>query len=127
MPSGAAGNLLLTDAYEGNRRPLMSSTSTPAPSNSPVEASAPQQGTGVQGAAAQPAGVHSLWRLRGYLRSHVPTLVIMLVTALAGVCLSIAIPLVTKAMIDGPITDGEIGPVLPLGLLALALGSSRRY
>lgn len=100
----------------------MSSTTTPAPSNSPVEASAPQQGTGVQGADAPPAGVHSLWRLRGYLRRHVPTLVIMLVTALVGVGLSIAIPLVTKAMIDGPITDGEIGPVLPLGLLALALG-----
>jgi ATP-binding cassette, subfamily B, bacterial len=69
-----------------------------------------------------PAGVHSLWRLRGYLKPHIPALTIMLTTALAGVGLSIAIPLVTKALIDGPITDGEIGPVLPLGLLALALG-----
>ena len=69
-----------------------------------------------------PAGVHSLWRLRGYLKPHIPAMVIMLTTALAGVGLSIAIPLVTKALIDGPITDGDIGPVLPLGLLALALG-----
>jgi ATP-binding cassette subfamily B protein len=69
-----------------------------------------------------PAGVHSLWRLRGYLRPHLGSLGIMLATALAGVGLSIAIPLVTKALIDGPITDKEIGPVLPLGLLALALG-----
>jgi ATP-binding cassette, subfamily B, bacterial len=69
-----------------------------------------------------PAGVHSLWRLRGYLRPHLGALSIMLTTALAGVGLSIAIPLVTKALIDGPITDKEIGPVLPLGLLALALG-----
>ena len=69
-----------------------------------------------------PAGVHSLWRLRGYLRPHVRSLAIMLGTALAGVGLSIAIPLVTKALIDGPITDGELEPVLPLGLLALALG-----
>ncbi len=69
-----------------------------------------------------PAGVHSLWRLRGYLRPHLGSLGIMLGTALVGVGLSIAIPLVTKAMIDGPITDKEIGPVLPLGLLALALG-----
>jgi ATP-binding cassette subfamily B protein len=46
----------------------------------------------------------------------------MLGTSLAGVGLSIAIPLVTKALIDGPITDGELAPVLPLGLLALALG-----
>ncbi|HJR37848.1 MAG TPA: ABC transporter ATP-binding protein [Nocardioidaceae bacterium] len=66
--------------------------------------------------------MHSLWRLRGYLKPHIPAMVIMLTTALAGVGLSIAIPLVTKALIDGPITDGDIGPVLPLGLLALALG-----
>ena len=69
-----------------------------------------------------PAGVHSLWRLRGYLRPHVPALVIMLATSLGGVGLSIAIPLVTKALIDGPITERELGPVLPLGLLALGLG-----
>ncbi|MDQ4053939.1 MAG: ABC transporter ATP-binding protein/permease [Actinomycetota bacterium] len=69
-----------------------------------------------------PAGVHSLWRLKGYLRPHVPALAIMLGTSLAGVGLTIAIPLVTKALIDGPITDRELGPVLPLGLLALALG-----
>ncbi|MDN5895017.1 MAG: ABC transporter ATP-binding protein/permease [Nocardioides sp.] len=69
-----------------------------------------------------PAGVRSLWRLRGYLKRHVPALVIMLTTALAGVGLSIAIPLVTKAMIDGPIADRDLGPVLPLGLLALAFG-----
>ncbi len=69
-----------------------------------------------------PAGVHSLWRLRGYLRPHTLSLAIMLGTALAGVALSIAIPLVTKALIDGPITDGELAPVLPLGLLALGLG-----
>ncbi len=70
----------------------------------------------------RPAGVHSLWRLRGYLRPHLPALAIMLGTALVGVGLAIAIPLVTKALIDGPITEGRIGPVLPLGLLALALG-----
>ncbi|GAB3772972.1 ATP-binding cassette subfamily B protein [Nocardioides ginsengisegetis] len=69
-----------------------------------------------------PAGVHSLWRLRGYLRPHAVALSIMAAASVAGVGLTIAIPLVTKALIDGPITDREIGPVLPLGLLALALG-----
>ena len=69
-----------------------------------------------------PAGVHSLWRLRGYLKPYRATMVIMLSTALVGVGLSIAIPLVTKAMIDGPIQDHEIGLLLPLGLVALALG-----
>ncbi len=69
-----------------------------------------------------PAGVHSLWRLRSYLRPHRGALVVMVTTALAGIGVAIAIPLVIKALIDGPITDGEIDPVLPLGLLVLALG-----
>jgi ATP-binding cassette subfamily B protein len=46
----------------------------------------------------------------------------MFAVSLAGVGLSIAIPLVTRAIIDGPITRHELAPVLPLGLLALALG-----
>jgi ATP-binding cassette subfamily B protein len=46
----------------------------------------------------------------------------MAAASLAGVGLTIAIPLVTKALIDGPITDRDLGAVLPLGLLALALG-----
>jgi ATP-binding cassette subfamily B protein len=69
-----------------------------------------------------PAGVGSLWRLRGYLRPHLRALVIMATTALAGVGLTIAIPLVTKAIIDGPIADHDIAGLLPLGLLALCLG-----
>jgi ATP-binding cassette, subfamily B, bacterial len=69
-----------------------------------------------------PASVKSLWRLRGYLRPHLLALAIMLGTALGGIALSIAIPLVTAALIDGPISNGETEGVLPLGLLALALG-----
>src|ERR1700710_2632418 len=69
-----------------------------------------------------PAGVHSLWRLRGYLRPHLLALTVMASTALLNVGLTIAIPLVTKAIIDGPIADGDIAKVLPLGLLALGLG-----
>jgi len=68
------------------------------------------------------AGVHSLWRLRRFLRPYLGSLAVMLVAALSGVALAIAIPLVTKAMIDGPIAHHEVGPVLPLGLLAIGLG-----
>jgi ATP-binding cassette subfamily B protein len=64
----------------------------------------------------------SLWRLRGYLRPYTRSLVVMATTAIAGVFVSIAIPLVTKAIIDGPIADHNEGGILPLGLLALALG-----
>jgi ATP-binding cassette subfamily B protein len=63
-----------------------------------------------------------LWRLRSYLRPHRGALVIMVTTALAGIGVAIAIPLVIKALIDGPITEGDVDPVLPLGLLVLALG-----
>ncbi len=69
-----------------------------------------------------PAGVHSLWALRGYLRPHAVALSIMAGTSLAAVGLSITIPLVTKAIIDGPVTDRDVSLVLPLGLLALGLG-----
>lgn len=69
-----------------------------------------------------PAGVHSLWRLRGYLRPHRVSLVIMLFASLAFVAVAVAIPLVMKALIDGPITDRDLGPVVPLGLAVLALG-----
>jgi ATP-binding cassette subfamily B protein len=69
-----------------------------------------------------PAGVSSLWRLRGYLRPHLVALAVMTTTALLNVGLTIAIPLVTKAIIDGPIADGDLQAVVPLGLLALGLG-----
>jgi ATP-binding cassette, subfamily B, bacterial len=69
-----------------------------------------------------PAGVGSLWRLRGYLRPHALSLAVMALAALGGVAMSIVIPLVTKAIIDGPIAEHRLGAVLPLGLLALALG-----
>jgi ATP-binding cassette subfamily B protein len=69
-----------------------------------------------------PAGVHSLWRLRGYMRPHVLSLTIMLAASLAGVGLSIAIPLVTKALIDGPIRHHDSSGLVALGLLALGLG-----
>jgi len=67
-------------------------------------------------------GVTSLWRLRPYLRKYWGALSVMGITAVTGVFVSLAIPLVTKAIIDGPIADHEVGPILPLGLLALALG-----
>src|SRR3954449_9735275 len=69
-----------------------------------------------------PASVHSLWRLRGYLRTHIPALVIMLVTSMSGIAVAISIPLVIKALIDGPIEDHDASGILPLGLLVLGLG-----
>src|ERR1700754_4680728 len=72
--------------------------------------------------AHPPASVKSLWRLRAYLRPHWPALVIMLVTSMTGVGVSIMIPLVIKALIDGPIDDHRSSGILPLGLAVLGLG-----
>ena len=64
----------------------------------------------------------SLWRLRGYLRPYVWTLVLMGVTATSGVFVALSIPLVIRAIIDGPLADGDPGHIWPLGLLTLGLG-----
>ncbi|HET7172825.1 MAG TPA: ABC transporter ATP-binding protein [Nocardioidaceae bacterium] len=68
------------------------------------------------------ASMGSLWRLRPYLRPYAGRLAIMSVAALLGVFAGLAVPLVTKSMIDGPISHHQVGPILPLSLLALALG-----
>jgi len=67
-------------------------------------------------------GVRSLWRLRSYLRPYVGALTVMGTTAVIGVFVSFAIPLVTRAIIDGPITDGDLSAIWPLGMLGLFLG-----
>jgi ATP-binding cassette subfamily B protein len=61
------------------------------------------------------------------MRPHVHRLVIMATTATVGVFVSLSIPLVTRAMIDGPITKHRIGPILPLGILALCLGVAEAW
>jgi ATP-binding cassette subfamily B protein len=64
----------------------------------------------------------SLWRLRGYLRPHTWRLLVMLGAALLGVVVGLAIPLVTRAIVDGPIADRDSSGIARLGALALALG-----
>ncbi|WP_344220401.1 ABC transporter ATP-binding protein [Kribbella sancticallisti] len=48
----------------------------------------------------------------------------MFSTAILGVAVSLTVPLVTRAIIDGPVTRREIDLLLPLGLLALGLSIS---
>ncbi|MFL6139939.1 MAG: ABC transporter ATP-binding protein [Frankiaceae bacterium] len=68
--------------------------------------------------------LHALWRLRPYLRPHMGQLVAMFVMACLSVAASIAVPLVTKAVIDGPVRHHEGGLLVVLGLAALGLGIS---
>ena len=68
--------------------------------------------------------VAALWRLRTYLRPYRKQLIIMVTAALAVEAADIAVPLVTKSVIDGAIAHHERGLLLPLGLLAIALGAA---
>ncbi|SDQ90758.1 ABC transporter ATP-binding protein [Thermostaphylospora chromogena] len=64
---------------------------------------------------------NALWRMKSYLRPHVPRLALIWLAAV-GTGVSIAIPMVSKEIIDGPIADGDGDALLTLGLLALGLG-----
>ena len=72
--------------------------------------------------AEPPAGVHSLWRLRHYLRPYAGSLLVMLLASLGTVALAICIPLVIRAIIDGPVTERDLGALWSLAGLALLLG-----
>jgi ATP-binding cassette subfamily B protein len=49
-------------------------------------------------------------------------MVLMIVTAFVGIGAGILVPIMTKAVIDGPVASGERSRLLPLGLLALLFG-----
>jgi ATP-binding cassette subfamily B protein len=66
--------------------------------------------------------IHSLWRVRSYVRPYAGQLLLMLLGAAGAVGASIVIPLITQEVIDGPVSDGDTAGLLALGLLALALG-----
>ncbi len=68
--------------------------------------------------------VAALWRLRPYLRPYRKQLTIMVTAALVVEAADIAVPLVIKSVIDGAIAHHERGLLLPLGLLAIALGAA---
>jgi len=66
--------------------------------------------------------MHSLWRIRSYVRPYTGQMVLMIVAAGLAVAASIVVPLVTAAVVDGPIAHGDRAGLIPLGLLALLLG-----
>jgi ATP-binding cassette subfamily B protein len=78
----------------------------------------------VSRASARVRPVGSLWRLRGYLKPFRAQLIVMLASALGAVAAEIAIPLLTKSVIDGAIAHGVRGLLLPLALAAAGLGAA---
>ncbi|HEY9524135.1 MAG TPA: ABC transporter ATP-binding protein [Thermopolyspora sp.] len=69
----------------------------------------------------------ALWRLKSYLRPYLVPLILVWLAAVAGIGTAIVTPLVGKEIIDGPVTHGDRGALLPLGLLALALGVAEAF
>ncbi len=88
----------------------------------PPQSGPPQSVTTPRPAKANARATTSLWRLRGYLNPYRWRLAVMLSTALAGVLVALAIPLVTRRLIDGPIAHSDRSGIWLLGALALALG-----
>jgi ATP-binding cassette, subfamily B, bacterial len=64
----------------------------------------------------------ALWRTREYLRPYYGKLALMLAAAIGAAGAMIAIPLLIKAVIDGPIAHGNARELVPLGLAAIGLG-----
>ncbi len=80
----------------------------------------PAARTGNGGTAGTPLA--ALWRARSYLRPYRWQLAFMLAAAIVAVLSEIAIPLLTKSMIDGAISHGRRDLLLPIGAAAVGLG-----
>ncbi|MGH7640364.1 MAG: ABC transporter ATP-binding protein [Candidatus Dormibacteria bacterium] len=66
--------------------------------------------------------LRSLWRIRSYLGRYRLQMTVMVVAAVVGVVASLIVPLVTEAVINGPIAHHQLGGLWGLGGLAIGLG-----
>src|SRR5262249_4692029 len=65
----------------------------------------------------------ALWRMREYMRPYYLILALMVTAAILAVSSEIAIPLITKSVIDSVVVRGIRSELLPLSLGATALGA----
>ncbi len=75
-----------------------------------------------RGNLRKPPHSAALWRLAPYMRPYAARFIVMVVAALLGVAATVVVPLVTKAVIDGPVAKGDQVGLWALGLLATGLG-----
>jgi ATP-binding cassette, subfamily B, bacterial len=114
-------------------QPSVPQTSVPQPSE--PQTSEPQTSE-PQTSEPQPrepqTPMQALWRLREYVRPYYRQLVVMLFAALISTGTEIAIPLLAKAAIDGPIGAAaavaigqphKFGVLIVIGIAAFALGA----
>ncbi|MGW0431685.1 ABC transporter ATP-binding protein [Micromonospora sp. NPDC003197] len=72
--------------------------------------------------ATRSPALHSLWRLRHYVRPYAGQLAGLLIAAFAATGAGIAVPLVIQQVVDGPIAHRDSAGLLRLGALTLLLG-----
>jgi ATP-binding cassette, subfamily B, bacterial len=65
----------------------------------------------------------ALWRMREYLRPYYLVLALMITAAVLAVSSEIAIPLITKSVIDSVVVKGIRSELIPLSLAAMGLGA----
>jgi ATP-binding cassette subfamily B protein len=65
----------------------------------------------------------NLWRIRSYVRPYVGQMVTMVAVSALGVGATIVIPLITRAVVDGPVKRGDVRGIVLLAALALAFGA----
>jgi ATP-binding cassette, subfamily B, bacterial len=85
----------------------------------------PQQVSPVAHAPTGGTPFASLWRTRGYLQPYRWQLAFILLAAIVAVGTEIAIPLLTKSIIDGAVAHHQRGLLLALGVAAIGLGVSQ--
>src|SRR5580698_9062958 len=90
----------------------MPPTSASSPPHAPAQSTAPAQ---------TPA--QALWRMREYMRPYYLTLILMISAAILAVSSEVAIPLITKSVIDNVVVQGVKSSLVPLSIAAMALGT----
>jgi ATP-binding cassette, subfamily B, bacterial len=75
-------------------------------------------------ASARVRPVGALWRLRAYLKPFRVQMVVMFAAAFGAVTAEICTPMLTKAVVDGPIAHGDRRLLIPLALAAIGLGAA---
>jgi ATP-binding cassette, subfamily B, bacterial len=74
------------------------------------------------GTAPHPKAVRALLRLYPYARPALPSLIGSTIAASLAMLCGLAFPLVIQRIIDGPVTNGDLAGLWPLGALLLGLG-----
>src|SRR5438067_13188189 len=76
----------------------------------------------------------ALWRTRPYLRPYARHMTIIVISSVMSSAFQVALPLIVKTVIDGPLHDGDRGGIVMWGVVAgvlavfdIGIGFARRY